>query len=293
MANESVTSVALAPLKQLDSRAMDAIDDHLTWMRLRGLRPATLTQRRNALYRLASQLPCHLLEATEADLYAWHVSLKGSPAYIANRIANAACFYKWAFDTGRTTNDPTRRLVRPRVRKGIPRPIAENTLDIAISTAQPDVRCWLVLGAYAGLRAGEMARLQRQDVLDTAEPPVLILDGKGGKQRVVPASPRVLFELRAYGLPSRGMVFRRRDGLPGAPTPARVSQLVNEHLRNLGLVDTGHAARHRFATQTYRIGKDLRVVQELLGHGDPATTSVYTAFSIGEAVKVVDALSEV
>ncbi len=267
------------------------VADHLAWMRLRGLRPATINQRRCALARLEQALGFPLLEASDDALYAWALSLKGSPAYIANNLANAACFYRWAHDTGLIPTDPARRLVRPKVSKGIPRPLAEPSLDVAISTAEADVRCWLVLGAYGGLRAGEMARLQRQDILDTAHTPVLILDGKGGKQRVVPASERVLFELRAYGLPSRGMVFRRRDGGRGGVTPARVSQLVNAHLHDLGLSDTGHSTRHRFATGVYQISKDLRLVQELLGHADPAYTAVYTAFAAEESARVVGALA--
>lgn len=267
------------------------VADHLAWMRLRGLRSATITQRRRALIRLEHALGMGLLEATPSDLTEWALSLTGSPAYLANSIANTACFYRWAHESNLISENPAAKIPRPKVRKGIPRPIAERSLDVAISTAEPDVRCWLVLGAYAGLRAGEMSRLQRKDILDTAPTPCLVLDGKGGEQRVVPASERVLFELRAYGLPTRGYVFRRRDGRPGAPSAARVSQLVNGHLHGIGINDTGHAARHRFATGVYELGRDIRIVQELLGHKDPATTAVYTAFSQREAAELVGALT--
>lgn len=218
---------------------VDPVSQHLTWMRLRGLSPATITQRRRALARLTRAVG-PLLDATERDLARWQERLTGSPRYLANQLANCSAFYVWACDVAELIpTNPARRLVRPKIPRSVPRPMAEERLQLAIMHAPPDIRCWLVLGAYAGLRAGEMARLQRQDVLDTAETPVLIVDGKGGKQRVVPASPRVLFELRAYGMPSRGYVFRRRDGNPGAPTPARVSQLVNGYLHDLGVEDTG------------------------------------------------------
>jgi integrase/recombinase XerC len=259
-------------------------------MRLRGLSPATITQRRRSLTRLEHALHKPLLEATERDLTRWQEHLTGSPRYLANQLANCASFYGWASDADLIPTNPARKLVRPKVPKGVPRPIAEERLTMAIAGAPADVRCWLVLGAYAGLRAGEMARLQRQDVLDTAKTPVLIVDGKGGKQRVVPASPRVLFELRAYGMPSRGLIFRRRDGRPGAPTPARVSQLVNGYLHDIGIEDTGHSARHRFGTLTYQESKDLRLVQALLGHSDPGTTAGYAAFAQETAARVVAAL---
>ncbi len=268
----------------------NTVEDHLTWMRVRGLRPATITQRRDALRRLEAALGCPLLTVTEEALYEWATRLRGSESNRSMNMMNAAQFFRWAWDTGLIEANPAVRLPRPKVRRGVPRPIAAPSLEMAIATAAPDVRCWLVLGAYAGLRGGEMSRLQRQDILDTAPNPVLVLDGKGGRQRIVPASPRVLFELRAYGLPTRGEVFRRRDGKPGAPTPARVSQLVGAHLRDLGLNDTGHAARHRFASDVYRISKDLRLTQELLGHANPSTTAIYAAFNAEEAAEVVRAL---
>lgn len=269
----------------------DPVSAHLTWMRLRGLSPASITQRRRSLTRLQRTLGKPLLDAMEDDLARWQEGLVGAPRYLANQLANCASFYAWAADVAEIIpSNPARRLVRPKVPRGVPRPIAEERLAIAIATAPADVRCWLVLGAYAGLRAGEMARLQRQNILDTANPPLLIVDGKGGKQRVVPASERVLFELRAYGLPSRGYVFRRRDGLPGAPTPARLSQLVNEHLHGIGIEDTGHAARHRFGTRAYQRSRDLRLVQDLLGHADPGSTAVYAAFAAEQAAAVVASL---
>lgn len=268
------------------------VDAHLTWMRLRGLSPATIYQRRRALTRLEIALSKDLLLATEDDLVTWQEGLRGSVAYIANRLANTAQFYKWAHETADLLDqNPARRLVRPKVGKGLPRPMADQALEIAISTASPDVRCWLALGAYGGLRCGEMSRLERRDIMETAPDPILLLHGKGGKNRIVPASPRVLFELRAYGLPTRGPVFRRRDGKPGPPTPARISQLTNEHLHDLGIPDTGHATRHRFATGVYQISRDIRLVQELLGHSDPSTTAVYAAYAAEEASTVVGALT--
>jgi len=261
-------------------------------MRLRGLSPASIYQRERALIRLEAALRKPLLEATEADLRAWQEGLRGSLAYHANQVANCAQFFAWAHETADLIpENPARRLVRPKVGRGLPRPLADDHLEVAIRTAAPDVRCWLVLGAYAGLRCGEMSRLERRDLLDTVPEPVMLLRGKGGKQRIVPVSARVLFELRAYGLPSRGPIFRRRDGRQGAPTPARISQLVNDHLHGLGITDTGHSTRHHFATHIYRISRDLRLVQELLGHSDPATTAVYAAYAQSEASEVVGQLS--
>ena len=276
----------------MDTSPSPAVTDHLAWMRLRGLRPDTVTQRRRELTRLATALGTDLLDATDDTLYTWALSLHGAPSTIACSLANCSCFYSWAFDTGRLPTNPARKLPRPKVHKGLPRPMSRQHLRIALAAAKPDVRCWLALGAFAGLRVGEMSRLQRKDVLSEATPPVLLLDGKGGKQRIVPASSRVLFELRAYGLPSRGYIFRRRDGGYGPPSPARISQLVNEHLHELGIVDTAHATRHKFGTGLYQRSRDIRLVQELLGHADPATSAIYAAFAAGDAALYVEALGD-
>lgn len=282
--------IASPPVSPLTGRDPDPVARHLTWMRLRGLSPATITQRRRALARVAFAIGLPLIDANADDLHRWQEALRTSPPSIANSTANVHSFYRWAQDEGLRPDNPAGRLPRPKVPRGIPRPIAEERLNAAIAQAPADVRCWLVLGAYAGLRAGEMSRLMRADILDTATPPVVLVCGKGGKQRIVPLSERVLFELRAYGLPSRGPVFRRRDGNPGPPTPARVSQLVNAHLHDLGIGDTGHAARHRFGTRAYQVSRDLRLVQDLLGHADPGTTAVYAAFAAEHAAAVVASL---
>ena len=149
----------------------------------------------------------------------------------------------------------------------------------------------LVLAAYEGCRAVELARLDRADVLDTADPPVLIVHGKGDKERLLPLAPAVLDELRRYGMPKQGPVFPRRDGQVGHNTATRISNIVSEYLHDQHLPMTLHQCRHRFATDAYRASHDLRLVQELLGHANPATTAGYAAFAPADAVTVVDRLA--
>lgn len=68
-------------------------------------------------------------------------------------------------------------------------------------------------------------------------------------------------------------MFRRHDGNTGPNAPWVVSQLVNEHLHSLGIVATLHQGRHRFGTMGWRVTKDLRALQQLMGHANPATTA--------------------
>ena len=132
--------------------------------------------------------------------------------------------------------------------------------------------------------------LRRERVLDTADPPVLLVAAdatKGHRERIVPLSDFVVAELRTAGLPRGGWVFPRYDGGAGPNAPWVISHTANDHLRACGAQVTLHQLRHRFGTQAYRACHDLRTVQELLGHADPATTAGYAAYDRGAAAEVV------
>lgn len=165
-----------------------------------------------------------------------------------------------------------------------------NDLAVALDTAPDRVRPWLVLAAYAGLRACEISGLRACDLMWENEPPLLVVDqGKGGHARAVPMAPAVATELA--GAPRSGWLFPRRDGTPGPSPPHLVSRLANQHLHGLGIAHTLHTLRHWFATETLRInGGDLRQTQELLGHQSPVSTAIYTWVDPRAAAVTVAAL---
>ena len=74
------------------------------------------------------------------------------------------CFYRWAIRHGYLLDDPTLQIDRPKLRKTLPRPIQDADLDLALDNAEPMMRCWLLLGAEAGLRCQEIAGLGREDI---------------------------------------------------------------------------------------------------------------------------------
>ena len=106
----------------------------------------------------------------------------------------------------------------------------------------------------------------------------------------MPMAGRVRDALRRHGLPTAGVVFRRLDGRPGPVSPHRVSQLCSAHLHSLGVPASVHQLRHRFASRLYAQSRDLRMVQEMLGHASPTTTSIYVAWSDDQAAAAVAAL---
>lgn len=205
-------------------------------------------------------------------------------------LSGVAGFYRWAIRYGHTTTNPVDRVERPKRKRRLPRPIHTDHFRRSVKQADPMMRCWLLLGARAGLRCMEIAGLDRGDVLDHLDEPMLwIRHGKGDKERTVPLHPEILRALQDYGMPRHGVLFPADCG--GRRTPQSVSKHINKYLRRLGLSETAHQYRHLFGTDVYRVSRDLRLTQELLGHSSPDVTAGYAAWSPNEATGVVRQLS--
>jgi integrase len=270
-----------------------AITRHLAHLRLRGFSETTIYARHRALTRLALALPVPLLEAETGHLMAWRVCLDISPDAVVHYVSHAQQFYAWAVTEGLIAANPAAAVPVPRVGRRLPRPISEADLMAVLDAAPPRVRLWIVLAAWAGLRACEIAYLRRENILDTARPPVILIAGdatKGRTERAVPLSVFVLAEIAAAHLPASGWAFRRRDGQPGPNKPWIVSGLANKCLHDAGIAASLHQLRHRFGSQAYHASHDLRAVQELLGHATPRTTAGYAAYDKPEAAAAVEAL---
>ena len=267
------------------------VEEHGAWLKKQDKATTTIRayERRNrALAEWLEARGGSLLTATPALLLEWRTSLTVSPNSVLTYLAAIRSFYRWAIWAGKATSDPTADLPVPKWRKGRPRPISEPALVTAILNAPPRIRPWLILASLAGLRACEIAGLRREDILDG--PRVMIVRGKGRKERVVPISAQVWAELVDAGMPSSGWMFLRYDGKAGPNTAHKVSGLTNAYLRSIKIMETLHQLRHRFGTQTYAATRDLRIVQELMGHQDPATTALYADFSRAESITTVDAV---
>ena len=192
------------------------IDEHLTWCQMRRLRQTTIHARRRLLRTLVGDLGRPLLDLTAEQLVGWqrerqHLSASSIVTY-RNHI-NA--FYLWAIEEGLREDNPARRMVVPKQPQHLPNPVDEDDLELAIICAVKDrLRLWVVLAGYCGLRVSEIAGLQREHIRETARTPhLLVFDGKGGKQRTVPLSGKVLAELTEYGWLQRGggPLFPRAD----------------------------------------------------------------------------------
>lgn len=177
----------------------------------------------------------------------------------------------------------------PRVKKGLPRPVAPaEALALAHDVEDNARRGWvgardfaLLLLLYgAGLRIGEALGLTGA-ALPLGE--TLRVTGKRNKTRIVPILPAVASAVSRYvdacpyPIAKDSPLFLGARGGPLAPGVIRAS--VRSARRALGLPErtTPHALRHSFATHLLAGGADLRSLQELLGHASLASTQVYTA----------------
>jgi integrase/recombinase XerC len=260
----------------------DLIVEHLAWCEARNLRPASVEQRRLVLRKAERSLPMPLLDADHDTLRTWLARPSLGVEARAHELSQLRQFYKWAQAFGYRDDEPTARVPRPRTYRRLPRPLEPSDVARALAMADGKVRLMVALMAYAGLRAGEVAKIRREDILDQVDPPVIfVADGKGGRQRVIPCHPAILDALMRHPV-SAGWLFPKVIG-PGAHRehvhPAFITNVVADHLRACGIDATGHQLRHTFGTQVYRHTLDLRTTQEVLGHASPVTTAGYAAWT--------------
>ena len=195
-------------------------------------------------------------------------------------------FFKWARSTGRRVDDPTDAVPRVSPVIGRPRPCPEAAVHAAIRRSTPRVRLMLALGATAGLRRAEISRVRGDDVRPAIGGPVLAVLGKGDKVREVPITDELAAMIAAEA-PNGGWCFPSPER-PGPLTPAHVGKLI---ARTLPDHWTTHTLRHRFASAAYAADRDIRAVQELLGHASVSTTQIYTAIPDEAARRAVASAS--
>lgn len=285
------------PIYPLHPDSVRAISRYSRALERRGLRPRSI-DRFGAYANLFARWlgdERSLFEATQEDVER-HLDRRGgrhgSGLSARTRYGNISAlhvFYGWAIEEELTTEDPTARIRRPKMRRTLPRPIADEDLALALDHADPEMRAILLLAAYQGLRCQEIAGLDRSDVIDSAHPPKLrVMQGKGGHERVVPLHPAVLEALLGLPMRSKGAVIRQPYGTPYKPP--RMSQKIREHLVGLGIDATAHQLRHWFGSEVYNASRDIRLTQELMGHQSPQTTAGYVSISVLDAAATVQGL---
>ena len=207
---------------------------------------------------------------------------------IARRASALRRYFRWLQRSGLNDRDPSAGLSAPKGEARLPRVLRPDELRhlVAAPTADDPVQqrdvALIELLYGSGLRIAEATALDVDEVdLDRSR---VVVWGKGGKQRTVPLSDPAVRALRGWLAGGRadlvtahtpaGAVFLNMRGRRLTPRDARrvIARRSSEPTHP-------HALRHTFATHLLDGGADLRVVQELLGHSDVATTQRYTHVS--------------
>ncbi|MCV6592119.1 MAG: site-specific tyrosine recombinase XerD [Silicimonas sp.] len=217
----------------------------------------------------------------------------------ARRLSAIRQFYRFAFEEGWRSDNPAVRIKGPAKEKRLPKTLSEGEverlLDAARSLGRPGDRlrntCLMEVLYATGLRVTELVSLPVAAA--RGDPRMLLVRGKGGKERMVPLSAPARTALsdwlahrdageaeaeRAKGTPPSRFLFPSR-GKSGHLTRHRFYLLIKELSVAAGVSPdqvTPHTLRHAFATHLLSRGADLRAIQTLLGHADVATTEIYT-----------------
>ena len=247
---------------------LDPLGAYLDWMRSARKSDGTIYQHSYQLRRFAHATGAAPHPASLEQLAGYMASLEQLGAS-ARRTARQALrgFYAWG-ELVRGWDNPARHLPPIRATRGIARPAPEHSVRVGLNAPDCRVRLMIRLGVNAGLRCREIAQVSTTDVIRDLVGWSLIVHGKGDKQRLVPLSDADAAEILRQ---PAGYLFPGR--IDGHLSAARVSELVSESLPP-GV--TAHMLRHRYGTRAYNLGgKDLRAVQELLGHAYISTTQIY------------------
>lgn len=245
------------------------IDDYLLILAAGGQRKTTLRLRNTYLCMTARGLDCPPALVTAEKLVNWlGRQQQFSPEARHSCRTTLRGFFSWLYEVGRVPVYLGDALPRVRVPKAPPRPTSDTAWETALSGADRRAELMLRLAGECGLRREEIGQIHANDLLDIGAPQLRV-NGKGGKTRVVPISDYLASLIRESG---DGWLFP--NGAGGHLSAGHVGKLI---ARALPGDWTAHTLRHRFATRAYRGSRNLRAVQELLGHESVMTTQRYTA----------------
>ncbi|MEM7752075.1 MAG: site-specific tyrosine recombinase XerD [Pseudomonadota bacterium] len=243
-----------------------------------------------------------ILAVQQADIEDYLIDLDAngmSSSTRARRLSAIRQFYRFAFEEGWRADNPAIQIKGPGRDKRLPKTLTEDEVDRLLSAAETTGRqadrvrntCLMEVLYATGMRVTELVSLPVAAA--RGDPRMLLIRGKGGKERMVPLSMPARAALAAWlklrdageevARVERGQVASKflfpSSAKAGHLTRHRFYGLVKELAVAAGINPdkvTPHTMRHAFATHLLAHGADLRAIQTLLGHADVATTEIYT-----------------
>ena len=238
-------------------------------------------------------------EASQDDVEAFLIACEAeglAPATRARRLSAIKQLYRFAFEEGLREDNPAIRVSGPAKPKRLPKILTHAEVDALLEAARTSPRdrlrntCLMEVLYATGLRVSELVGLPVSSA--RGDPRMLLVKGKGGKERMVPLSPPARAAMADW-LAERDKAedAARKDGTPPSrflfPSRGAAGHLTRQNFH--GLIKTWaakagipaarvspHTLRHAFATHLLAGGADLRAIQTMLGHADVGTTEIYT-----------------
>ena len=252
--------------------------DFMAWLKHRGLDFATASR---------GDIEAYLI-ACDADGL--------SRATRARRLSAIRQLYRFAYEEGRRADNPAIQIRGPGKDKRLPKSLTIDHVEALLAAAKashpdgPRNACLMELLYATGMRVSELVTLPVAAA--RGDPRMLLVRGKGGKERLVPLSPPARAALalwltlrdadeevaRIKGLAVSRYLFPSREA-EGHVSRQKFYLLIKAWALAAGVdpaTVTPHTMRHAFATHLLAGGADLRVIQTLLGHADISTTEIYT-----------------
>lgn len=276
---------------------MDTIEEKMRRdLGLRGMRPSTIETYVRCCRRFTEHFGRSPLELTVADVrsYLEHLRTVEHKAPRSINVYAPAIAFLFGETLGRRSE--LGRIPRLRVHNKPPVILSAAEIQKVLAVLSPRMRAFVMTMYGAGLRVGETSALRTDDI-DSERMQIHVREGKGGRERYVPLSPKLLDHLRAYWRkcrPEGPLLFGGRDR-HGRVSRAAVSKALQKAVELAGVAKraTPHVFRHSYATHLLELGADLRTVQVLLGHASIGSTTGYLHVSHARLARVklpIDAL---
>ncbi len=221
-----------------------------------------------------------------------------APRSVQRRLSAVRTFFGYLLREGHAASNPAHEVRAPKQRKALPKTLDVDQMQRLLAFRADDRlsardKAIMELFYSSGLRLAELVGLDLTE-LDLADRTVRVL-GKGGKTRIVPlgrfaaeALARWLEERGALAPPGERALFLGRGGRRLTPRAVQLRVAGWARRQGLGVHVHPHLFRHSFATHLLESSRDLRAVQELLGHADIGTTQVYTHLDFQHLATVYD-----
>lgn len=241
---------------------------HVERLESAGQSPATIRARLRVLNTFTNQLDRPFETATRDEITSWLATPAWSRATRSIYRYHLRALFGWLHAEGLINQNPAAGLPRVRVPRARGARLTSGDVAQILARARAPYQGYFRLAAYGGLRCEEIVRLYREDITEES----ILVWGKGAKPRPVPTHPMVWEWACARG---PGRIYHL-DGPEPIDQAKKLSRGASQYLDRIGFKSARmHLLRHWFATEIYRRTRDLRAVQELLGHSSIATTERY------------------